>query len=341
MKKAITGWVLTCVWLLFGFNALALASVSATGEFTSTKACQAYQSIRRKTNPGGIRIEAGRSYPIMELNVSSGTTWYRLRIRNANPKERWVYFECGNATVAGQGGGISGEAEDDSADQCQTAGLANSYVFALSWQPAYCERHKNKPECSVTDPRSYQANNFTLHGLWPNKDSCGTKYGFCGKYKSGQRSFCRYDPVPMNNATLEALAKVMPSASHGTCLQRHEWYKHGTCQQEWDADAYYETAIRLLKEFNETGISAFMANNIGKTVTTRSFFEAVDAAFGEGSHQRMQISCRDGKLVDVLIHLPSDLPKCISLGTLIQRAEPNFRNRCGTSFEVDPIGVHQ
>ena len=93
MRKAITGWLLTTVWLLFGFNALTLASVPATGEFTSTKTCQAYQSIRRKTNPGGIRMEIGRRYPIMELNVSPGTTWYRLRIKNASPAERWVYFE--------------------------------------------------------------------------------------------------------------------------------------------------------------------------------------------------------------------------------------------------------
>ena len=338
MKKAMTGCLLTTVWLLFGFNALTQASVPATGEFTFTKTCQAYQSIRRKTNPGEIRIEIGRSYPIMELNVSPGTTWYRLRIKNASPEERWVYFECGNVKATGQADITSNQEREHSEDQCQTAGLGNSYVFALSWQPAYCERHKNKPECGVTDPRSYQANNFTLHGLWPNKESCGINYGFCGKYKSGQRPFCSYDPVPMQNTTREALAKVMPSSSHGSCLQRHEWYKHGTCQEEWDADAYYDTAIRLLKEFNESGISAFMTNNIGKTVTTRSFFEAVDTAFGEGSHRRMQISCSGGKLVDVKIHLPSVLPECTSLGTLIQRAEPNFNNRCGTSFEVDPIG---
>ena len=283
----MTGCLLTTVWLLFGFNALTLASVPATGEFTSTKTCQAYQSIRRKTNPGGIRIEVGKSYPIMELNVSPGTTWYRLRIKNASPAERWVYFECGNVKATGQGDTASSPEREHSEDQCQTAGLGNSYVFALSWQPAYCERHKNKPECGVTDPQSYQANNFTLHGLWPNKESCGINYGFCGKYKSGQRPFCRYDPVPMQNATREALARVMPGSSHDSCLQRHEWYKHGTCQVEWDADVYYDTAIRLLKDFNESGISAFMTNNIGKTVTTRSFFEAVDTAFGEGSHRRM------------------------------------------------------
>ena len=252
MRKAMTGWLLTTVWLLFGFNAVTLASVPASGEFISTKTCQGYQSIRRKTNPGGIRIEIGKSYPIMELNVSPGTTWYRLRIKNASPEERWVYFECGNVKATGQGDTVSRQEGAHPEDQCQTAGLGNSYVFALSWQPAYCERHKNKPECGVTDPRSYQANNFTLHGLWPNKESCGINYGFCGKYKSGKRPFCSYDPVPMQNATREALARVMPSASHGSCLQRHEWYKHGTCQQEWDADAYYETAIRLLKEFNET-----------------------------------------------------------------------------------------
>jgi len=43
----------------------------------------------------------------------------------------------------------------------------DSYVLALSWQPAFCERKPNRPECRSQHERRYDANNFSLHGLWP------------------------------------------------------------------------------------------------------------------------------------------------------------------------------
>lgn len=333
--------------LIFGILCLTLclgpishASVSATGEFKATKACQAYQSMRRKTNPGCVRLEIGRSYPIFELNVPRGTTWYRLRVDNANPSERWVYFECGDVDLSSkkepQPGG--GQGTPGGGGKCNTPGEADSFVFAVSWQPAFCESHRDKPECSVDDPASYQANNFTLHGLWPNKQSCGTKYGFCGKYQKTVRPFCNYDKVPMQPETLEKLGKVMPSAAHGSCLQRHEWYKHGTCQTKRDANGYFDLSMRLLKEFNDSGVADFMQSNIGRTVTTESFFDVVDQAFQEGAHKRLQISCRSGKLVDIYIQLPNPISQEASLPQLLKQAEPKFRNGCGERFEVDAIG---
>jgi len=337
MKK-LTGWLLTFIWLLMCLNSPTFASVPVTGEFTATKNCQAYQSIHRKTNPGEIRLEHGKSYPIIELNKSPGTTWYRLRMDGASPAERWTYFECGQATITSKGKSPSRKKGAGAVKECNTAGLGDSYVLAISWQPAFCETHRDKPECTVTDPLSYQANNFSLHGLWPNKNSCGIRYEFCGDYKKGMRPFCNFAPVPMQPETLQELGVVMPSAAHGSCLQRHEWYKHGTCQTKWDADGYFHIAIRMLKEFNEGGMAIFMSNNIGKEVTSNSFFEAVDEAFGEGAHKRLQISCSDGKLVDVFINLPFEQLQDISLEELIQQAEPKFKNKCGTNFEVDAIG---
>jgi ribonuclease T2 len=335
MSRQATRLLSVVAWLAFGLTAPALSSVPASGEFIAAKACQAYQSFRNKTNPGDVRLDIGGRYPIMELNSLDGPTWYRVRIDDATPQERWIYFECGSANVTSQGGSSSGR---EAGGDCKTAGLGDSYVLAVSWQPAFCEGHSGKPECSVSDPQVYQAKNFTLHGLWPNKQSCGTGYGFCGKYKERPRTFCHYDPVPMKAAILKTLGVVMPSAAHGSCLQRHEWYKHGTCQTEWDAGGYFDTAMRLLKEFNEEGVGAFMADNVGKTVTTRSFFDVVDQAFGAGAHERLHISCKGNLLVEVRIHLPATLPVDASLGALIQQAKPKFNNRCGRSFRVDAIG---
>lgn len=335
--KNAHGLFIALVWLVFGFNTITFANVPATGDFTATKECQAYQSMRKKTNPNGIRLEIGRSYSIIELNVPAGTTWYRLRIDEAEPQERWTYFECGTANVTSQGQSPQGGAHGGNT-QCNTAGQEDSFVFAVSWQPAFCEGHPDKPECKVDDPEVYQARNFTLHGLWPNKQSCGTRYGFCGRYKKAVRPFCNYDPVPMQADTLEKLGRVMPSAAHGSCLQRHEWFKHGTCQTERNADGYYERAMQLLEEFNAGGMAKFMQDNLGQTVTTQSFFDAVDTAFDSGAHQRLKILCKGGMLVDIYINLPDELADDATLENLLEQAKPRFKNGCGPYFQVDVIG---
>jgi ribonuclease T2 len=165
----ITGWLLTSVWLLIGFNTPALASVQVTGEFTATETCQVYQSIRRKTNPGAVQLEIGNSYQIIELNVSPGTTWYRIRIDGADPAERWTYFECGTATITSQPHSSSADRDHGTTDECKTAGQGDSYVFAVSWQPAFCEQHPNKPECSVTDPTPTRQKTFLCMACGPTK----------------------------------------------------------------------------------------------------------------------------------------------------------------------------
>lgn len=198
MARKMVGSLLVAVWMLFGLNTPSIAGVSATGEFTATKGCQAYQSIKRKTNPGDMQLEIGQSYPVIELNVSPGTTWYRLRIDNATPVERW--------------------------------------------------------------------------------------------------------------------------------------------KTEWDADGYFAVAMRLLEEFNTSGVAAFMTENIGKSVPTSSFFAKIDNALGADASRRLQISCTHGMLVDVYIRLPAKLPEGASLSTLIQQAEPAFNNKCGPTFQVDAIG---
>ncbi|MEJ2200108.1 MAG: hypothetical protein P8X63_03710 [Desulfuromonadaceae bacterium] len=330
--------ILALVALICSFLSTAHASVTASGLFQADQSCQAYQSIRKKTNPGNIELEVGRQYAILELNVPEGTTWYRLQLDEAEPSQRWVYFECGRADVAGPEPAADGEPAGPQNDQpCSTAGLEDSYVLSLSWQPAFCESHPDKPECAVSDPESYQARNFTLHGLWPNQKSCGTHYGFCGQYAKEVSPFCDYAAVPMRAETLAELGRVMPSAAHGSCLQRHEWYKHGTCQTAWDADGYFIRAMGLVDEFNGSGMALFMREHLGRTVSTEDFFAAVDQAFFAGAHQRLQISCKNGQLVDVYLQLPSPLEDD-SLAALLERAAARFRNGCGEQFEVDAIG---
>jgi len=222
---------------------------------------------------------------------------------------------------------------------CQLPNKEDSYKLAVSWQPAFCETHQGKPECKITDSKVYQASNFTLHGLWPNKQDCGANYGLCGQYKQQVKSFCDYAPIPMKPDTVQRLGEIMPSVAEGSCLDRHEWYKHGTCQTAWDADHYFDTAVRLVKEFNANGIAQFMQKNIAKTVATTEFLNVVDKSFGKNASKRLSLGCdKQGRLVDVFINLPKEIPEKAALTTLIQQAPESFNNRCGKSFIVDAIG---
>ena len=225
------------------------------------------------------------------------------------------------------------------ADECQLPDKEDSYKLAVSWQPAFCESHRGKPECKITDVSVYQASNFTLHGLWPNKKECGTNYGLCGQYKQQVKSFCDYDPVKLSDATLKELGVVMPSVASGSCLDRHEWYKHGTCQTEWDADRYFATAVRLTKEFNGAGIAEFMQKNVGKTVATSEFFAVLNKTFGKNASKRFTLGCdKQGNLVDLFINLPKDIPDNVPLADLIQQAPESYGSRCGKRFTVDAMG---
>lgn len=332
----IHGMLLAALIVLCSLPVVSIAGSPATGEFVATKTCAAYQSIRKITNPGNIVLTVGNHHSVVEVNSASTRSWYRVAIDDASPRDRWVSEDCGIAHVSMEQNRSGGT----SSGSCNVAGEEDSYVFAVSWQPAFCDGHRDKPECSVTDPKSYQATHFTLHGLWPNKESCGTRYGFCGKYQKVVRPFCDMDPLPMSPNVLKQLGTVMPSAAYGSCLQRHEWYKHGTCQTEWDADGYFDEAMHLLGEFNgddKDGIAAFMVHHMGQTVTIDALNAEIDQQFGSGAHERMQYSCtRDDKLLDIYISLPAKLGDR-SLGTLIQMAHKHYVNKCGDTFVVDRI----
>jgi len=311
-------------------------AIPASGSFTATQSCDAYVSKNKRTNPGDVLLVVNKKYDILEVNKPNNPSWYRVHVTHASPKQRWVAKHCGtvNLLTGGDGGSDNG----NHVNACNTPGLGDSHVLALSWQPAFCETHRDKPECRVDNKKSYQAQNFTLHGLWPNKKSCGTKYGFCGDVRRKPGDFCDYPMLSMFTEARADLESVMPSAAAGSCLQRHEWHKHGTCQADWSVDEYYEVAVDLTKQFNRSGIAYFISRNIGKEVSEASFKEKIDCAHGEGAHKHIELKCKSGNLVDVYINLPKTINKNSGIGDLMQQAQGNFKSNCGGSFKIDPIG---
>lgn len=311
-----------------------LASVPANGTLTATQSCAAYFSKNKRTNPDDSKLVIGQNYTVIEVNKAENPSWYRLSMPNANPRERWVSNNCGEANVQiGKNSGNNG-----GGNVCSTPGLEDSYVLALSWQPSFCETHRDKPECQVHDEKSYQAHNFTLHGLWPNKRECGINYEFCGEVRTRSDDFCDYPALTLFSEVRNRLEQVMPSVAAGSCLKRHEWFKHGTCQTKWSMDEYFDIAIDFTKQFNESGIGYFMSRNIGRIVTEDEFIRRVDCAHGKNTHKSIEIKCKNGNLVDVYIYLTDNIHGEEDLGLLLNRADREFKSNCGGQFKIDAIG---
>ncbi len=319
------------VWCL-----LAGASLKVTGELVASTECEAYLSFRKQTNPGGIRLKPGVRYSIVEANKAAAS-WYRLYVKGAKPAQRWVNARCGRVSIQQ----TASTSDVTRTTLCSTPGLADSFKLALSWHPAFCETKPGKPECKADDDRLYRARNFTLHGLWPNKKVCGIRYGFCGEVRRMMKPFCRYPKLALSEQTRMRLNSVMPSAAEGSCLQRHEWFKHGVCETGWDVNRYYDISIRLTREFNESGIAQWMRANVGRLVTTGDFFSQVDKALGSGAHKRLQLKCSKENLVDVYINLPLALDQTQPLAQLVRQADEAPGNGCGSRFYIDRIGVER
>ena len=311
-------------------------SAKAIGVFSAQQTCPAYVSKNKLTNPDNTQILADKKYDIIEANKPDHASWYRVILPGANPKERWISAECGDAQLSGgQGTGGNGNSDDNS---CSIAGEADSHVLALSWQPAFCEIKPQKPECKITDPQVYQAKHFTLHGLWPNKKSCGTHYAFCGDVKAQKQNFCDYPEIKLNPTSQTALAEVMPSVTAGSCLERHEWHKHGTCQAAKSIEEFFDVSVDLARQFNDSGMAYFMNRRIGQQVRTEDFLNRVAAVLGSAARERIKLNCDQGMLVEIQLSLIADLTPGADLEKLIVNAPAQSNSNCGETFRVDPIG---
>lgn len=301
----------------------------ASGEFTAKQTCPAYVSKNKATNPDKVYVLPGYEYDIIEV-LSTNASWYRIIVPHANPKQRWVSADCGEAQL------ISSPDNSGSA-RCDIDGQADSYVLALSWQPAFCETKPDKAECAISDPKAYQARHFTLHGLWPNKNSCGKNYGFCGEVKTQKTDFCDYPAITLATDSEISLAEVMPSVSAGSCLERHEWYKHGTCANRL-IDDYFDLSADLTRQFNDAGMAYFMNRKIGQQVRTQDFIDRVGAVLGTATKERISLICEQDMLVEVRLNLSHDLIYGDDLEKLISGAPLSSQSTCGETFLIDAIG---
>jgi ribonuclease T2 len=317
MKQFITLLLLSCS---FSLNAL----TAVTGTFEATQTCPAYASKKYKTNPGGLTVHPTHRYKIKEINKIP-PDWLRIDLGNGQKPLRWVSASCGVA-----------EYTERNSTQCDSrAGMADSHVLALSSQPGFCETYgynAGKPECKKLSKNSYQANHLTLHGLWPNQDSCGKRYGFCNN--PPQANHCDYSPLTLSNDVADSLKKLMPSFNYGSCLERHEWNKHGSCSI-LTIDDYFSLAMRLAREVDKTEFGQYLTTHRGDTVKLTELRELIDKSFGASNAGKIYLGCRDKRLVDIFIVLPALIPSDEPLKSLVNKApDYNYYDSCSNSVII-------
>ncbi|EGV50929.1 MULTISPECIES: ribonuclease T2 family protein [sulfur-oxidizing symbionts] len=220
------------------------------------------------------------------------------------------------------------------ADQPGRAHAADAdYLLALSWQPAFCETHRNKQECRSQQVGRYDASHLSLHGLWPQPKSkvyCGVSKKLRKRDKRG-----RWQGLPrlqLSTATRETLERVMPGSA--SFLHRHEWIKHGSCYGT--AERYFKDSMALLKAINRSLVGRLFREKIGDRLSLDQLRQAFDRAFGAGSGRRVVMKCRKGMITELRIALRGD-PSAGSLAELIQAAPVSNGKSCRKG-RVDAAG---
>lgn len=313
----------------------ARAEVKLSGSFVADRACPATQSIKTAKNPGNVATEAGKSYDLLAGNRDM-PTHYLIEVPGAEPDRRWVKVGCGHL---GDGGATESPATV-APDKAAAAGGKPEYVFALSWQPAFCETKPDKSECKAQTTDGFDATHFSLHGLWPQPNGnfyCGVKASDRANDKPGRWN--RLPPVTLDAATRKELDQVMPGTQSD--LERHEWIKHGTCSGKGQQD-YFADAVRLLREVNTSPVQALFAKSVGGELTSGEIRDAFDTAFGAGAGNRVRVSCVSdhGKRLigEITLGLTGPVEPGSSLADLMLAAAPTDNAGCPRGA-VDATGL--
>lgn len=285
------------------------AAINVSGSFEATDSCPTYLSKNRKANPDNLTVIPHQHYLVKEINKNP-PDWLRIEFADNHHTVRWVEARCGVA-----------EYTELNPDFCKSnPGMADSHVLALSSQPGFCQTYgyrAGKPECKKLSQKSYQANHLTLHGLWPNQDACGTHYGFCDI--TPRQNHCDYSPLQLSSNVMEQLKKLMPSFNYGSCLERHEWNKHGSCQI-LSTDDYFTLAMRLTSEMDDSPLGNYLTEHRGSTVKLGALRELIAKSFGTNNAKKITFGCKDGILVDMFIQLPALIPFNEPLQSLLNKA---------------------
>ncbi len=325
-----------CIGLLLAYPiSSAQAMIKLSGHFISKQKCPAYVSLQKKSNPGQVMTEVNFTYTLLGKNKDSATH-YLIEV-DAQPHRRWVAIRCGKSVISSD---INTSTDKPSVGP-KSSPKANRYILAISWQPGFCETRPGKPECRNQTRSRYDANHFTLHGLWPQP----SKNVYCGVdpeelAKDTKDKWSSLPLLDLDAETRRELNKVMPGTR--SFLHRHEWIKHGTCYNGKSPEVYYRDSLNLMAQINH-GNSAFrqlFAENIGREITANQITTAFEETFGSTTSNKIKIACkRDGNrllITEITIGLQGELDEISMQEALL--AAPDANNIGCLKGIVDPVG---
>ncbi len=310
---------LLALGLLTGFSAGAFEP--APGQFLVRQDCPATTGIHRP--PDDVRLRQGDRYQAVGLNRQHGD-FLQIRMPDSKPELRWVRLTCGELQTAAS----SATAATTKPPGFSAHRNARQFLLALSWQPAFCESQPDKPECRTQTASRYDADHFSLHGLWPQSQGLG--YCDVSPLDRASDERRRWDLLPrlhLQPETIRRLHQVMPGTASG--LERHEWVRHGSCSGH-DPERYYRTALFLLEQINQSRLREALAGRLGETVTARQLKAAFAASFGQGADQALGVGCRrDGQrqlISEIRIKLKPPLNENTPLREALDVSSPAFGN---------------
>ncbi|MET3131443.1 ribonuclease I [Oxalobacteraceae bacterium GrIS 1.11] len=185
----------------------------------------------------------------------------------------------GLALICGLGAGADAQAYD-------------YMLLATSWQPGFCATNSGKPECAKL-AGTHAARNLSLHGYWPNNYD-GNQPFYCNAPQKDinldqNHAWCSMDQYGVSNEVLKNLGIVMPGVQ--SCLDKHEWFKHGTCADAASADQYWSTASNLLNTLSATSFNQFIVKYAGVSVTREHLLTAFEDTFGSATRDAVALKC--------------------------------------------------
>jgi ribonuclease T2 len=220
------------------------------------------------------------------------------------------------------------------------------YVLALSWEPAFCETRPDKEECVTQSAVRFDADNFVLHGLWPDDGDrdyndtsyCDVSQSLIQQDKAGD--WCDMPALSLSDTLADDLFVLMPGAT--SCLHNHEWTKHGTCS-ELSPEAYYALSNHLTALFSQTEFNAYVADRVGTEVARSELLDQFEAEFGAGNDQYLSLQCDEvqgtSMLTELYITVKQEIDATDSFDELFPDYDVRPQGSCPRSFWIDEVGI--
>eukprot|EP00056_Hartaetosiga_gracilis_P014291 m.240202 g.240202 ORF g.240202 m.240202 type:complete len:279 (-) comp14653_c0_seq1:2259-3095(-) len=136
-----------------------------------------------------------------------------------------VVFGC----VGGIPDAVIGSFMSSSENPFGDPGVYDLLVFAMGWNAQFCNDNPDDKECTFPSS-SFQAQNFGLHGLWPQYNTTHSGHDwpqFCHKDDSSYWTKVASISSSIKDKFHSEWEQYAPGYLTG--LEDHEWTKHGTC----------------------------------------------------------------------------------------------------------------